>query len=130
MTHGEINGSQLVELDGVGHVPHIEAFDKFEHALSQLHSQLSSELRRPSSPSKVKRVPQSTSLSGREKRQREIAEALRGAGSGKENRHAAEVRRERWSAPASPSKDVVLSPQSSFIVGQDDPMYPPSEAKP
>jgi pimeloyl-ACP methyl ester carboxylesterase len=27
--HGKIKGSQLVELDGLGHVPHIEAFDRF-----------------------------------------------------------------------------------------------------
>ncbi len=33
LTHEKIKGSQLVELDGVGHVPHIEAFDKFIHAL-------------------------------------------------------------------------------------------------
>jgi pimeloyl-ACP methyl ester carboxylesterase len=29
LTHEKIKGSQLVELDGVGHVPHIEAFDRF-----------------------------------------------------------------------------------------------------
>ena len=29
MTHEKIKGSQLVELDGVGHVPHIEALDRF-----------------------------------------------------------------------------------------------------
>jgi pimeloyl-ACP methyl ester carboxylesterase len=28
-THEKIKGSQLVELDGVGHVPHIETFDRF-----------------------------------------------------------------------------------------------------
>ncbi len=28
-THDKIKGSKLVELDGVGHVPHIEAFDRF-----------------------------------------------------------------------------------------------------
>jgi hypothetical protein len=82
----------------------IDAFDKFEHARSQLHS---------SGPT----TKQSTSLSGREKRQREIAEALRGPGSGKENLRA---RGQGWSAPASPANDVVLSPQSSLNVGQDD----------
>jgi len=29
LTHEKIKGSKLVELDGVGHVPHIEAFDRF-----------------------------------------------------------------------------------------------------
>ncbi len=29
LTHEKITGSQLVELDGVGHVPHVEAFDRF-----------------------------------------------------------------------------------------------------
>jgi pimeloyl-ACP methyl ester carboxylesterase len=29
LTHEKIKGSQLVELDGVGHVPHVEAFDRF-----------------------------------------------------------------------------------------------------
>jgi pimeloyl-ACP methyl ester carboxylesterase len=29
LTHEKIKGSQLVELDGVGHVPHIESFDRF-----------------------------------------------------------------------------------------------------
>ena len=29
LTHEKIKGSQLVELDGLGHVPHIEAFDRF-----------------------------------------------------------------------------------------------------
>jgi hypothetical protein len=85
----------------------IDAFDKFEHARSRLHSS------EPHSPSKMK---PSTSLSGREKRQREIAEALRGPGSGKENLWA---RGQGWSAPASPANDV-LSPQSSLNVGQDD----------
>lgn len=28
-THQEIKGSQLVEIDGIGHLPHIEAFDRF-----------------------------------------------------------------------------------------------------
>jgi len=28
-THDKIKGSKLIELDGVGHVPHIEAFDRF-----------------------------------------------------------------------------------------------------
>ncbi len=34
-THEKIKGSQLVELDGLGHVPHIEAFDKFIQPLLQ-----------------------------------------------------------------------------------------------
>jgi pimeloyl-ACP methyl ester carboxylesterase len=34
-THGKIKGSQLVELDGLGHVPHIEAFDRFIQPLLQ-----------------------------------------------------------------------------------------------
>ena len=29
LTHDKIKGSQLVELDGLGHVPHVEAFDRF-----------------------------------------------------------------------------------------------------
>ena len=29
LTHEKIKGSKLVELDGLGHVPHIEAFDRF-----------------------------------------------------------------------------------------------------
>jgi pimeloyl-ACP methyl ester carboxylesterase len=29
LTHEKIKGSKLVELDGVGHVPHFEAFDRF-----------------------------------------------------------------------------------------------------
>jgi pimeloyl-ACP methyl ester carboxylesterase len=29
LTHEKIKGSQLVELDGLGHVPHIESFDRF-----------------------------------------------------------------------------------------------------
>jgi len=29
LTHEKIKGSQLIELDGVGHLPHIEAFDRF-----------------------------------------------------------------------------------------------------
>ena len=29
LTHEKIKGSKLVELDGVGHAPHIEAFDRF-----------------------------------------------------------------------------------------------------
>jgi len=29
LTHEKIKGSKLVELDGIGHVPHIEAFDRF-----------------------------------------------------------------------------------------------------
>ncbi len=33
--HEQIKGSQLVELDGVGHVPHIEAFDRFIQPLLQ-----------------------------------------------------------------------------------------------
>jgi len=35
LTHEKINGSKLVELDGIGHVPHIEAFDKFIQPLLQ-----------------------------------------------------------------------------------------------
>ena len=29
LTHQKIKGSRLVELDGLGHVPHVEAFDRF-----------------------------------------------------------------------------------------------------
>jgi pimeloyl-ACP methyl ester carboxylesterase len=29
LTHEKIKGSKLVELDGLGHVPHVEAFDRF-----------------------------------------------------------------------------------------------------
>jgi pimeloyl-ACP methyl ester carboxylesterase len=29
LTHQKIKGSQLVELDGLGHVPHVEAFERF-----------------------------------------------------------------------------------------------------
>lgn len=32
-THQEIKGSELVELDNVGHLPHIEVYDKFWNAL-------------------------------------------------------------------------------------------------
>jgi pimeloyl-ACP methyl ester carboxylesterase len=35
LTHEKIKGSQLVELDGLGHVPHIEAFDRFIQPLLQ-----------------------------------------------------------------------------------------------
>jgi pimeloyl-ACP methyl ester carboxylesterase len=35
LTHEKIKGSQLVELDGVGHVPHIETFDRFIQPLLQ-----------------------------------------------------------------------------------------------
>lgn len=35
LTHVKIKGSQLVELDGLGHVPHIEAFDRFIQPLLQ-----------------------------------------------------------------------------------------------
>jgi pimeloyl-ACP methyl ester carboxylesterase len=35
LTHAKIKGSQLVELDGLGHVPHIEAFDRFIEPLLQ-----------------------------------------------------------------------------------------------
>jgi hypothetical protein len=93
----------------------IEAFDKIEHSFSRLHSQSPSELQRLSSPSKVKK---SISLSGKEKRQQEIAEALRGIG--KENLPAAEGRDEGRTTPASPLKDVLSTPQSSFNIGQDD----------
>ena len=34
-THEKIKGSQLVELEGVGHVPHVEVFDQFIQALLQ-----------------------------------------------------------------------------------------------
>jgi len=33
LTHEKIKGSKLIELDGVGHIPHIEAFDKFMQSL-------------------------------------------------------------------------------------------------
>ena len=29
LAHEAIKGSKLVELDGLGHVPHVEAFDRF-----------------------------------------------------------------------------------------------------
>jgi len=29
LTHEKIKGSKLVELDGVGHIPHVETFDRF-----------------------------------------------------------------------------------------------------
>ena len=35
LTHEKIKGSKLVELDGVGHAPHIEAFDEFIQPLLQ-----------------------------------------------------------------------------------------------
>jgi pimeloyl-ACP methyl ester carboxylesterase len=35
LTHEKIKGSLLIELDGVGHVPHIEAFDRFIQPLLQ-----------------------------------------------------------------------------------------------
>jgi len=35
LTHEKIRGSKLVELDGVGHAPHIEAFDEFIQPLLQ-----------------------------------------------------------------------------------------------
>lgn len=35
LTHEKIKGSQLIELDGIGHVPHIEAFDRFIQPLLQ-----------------------------------------------------------------------------------------------
>ncbi|HKJ43522.1 MAG TPA: alpha/beta hydrolase, partial [Sunxiuqinia sp.] len=34
-THEEIKNSQLVELDNVGHLPHIEAFDRFIEPLEK-----------------------------------------------------------------------------------------------
>jgi len=34
-THEKIKRSQLVELDGIGHVPYIEAFDRFIRPLLQ-----------------------------------------------------------------------------------------------
>jgi len=39
LTHEKIKGSKLVELDGVGHVPHIEAFDRFIHPLLEFLKQ-------------------------------------------------------------------------------------------
>jgi pimeloyl-ACP methyl ester carboxylesterase len=35
LTHAKIKGSQLVELEGLGHVPHIESFDRFIQPLLQ-----------------------------------------------------------------------------------------------
>ena len=35
LTHEKIKGSKLVELDGLGHIPHIEAFDRFIQPLLQ-----------------------------------------------------------------------------------------------
>jgi pimeloyl-ACP methyl ester carboxylesterase len=35
LTHEKIKGSQLVELDGLGHVPHVEAFERFIQPLLQ-----------------------------------------------------------------------------------------------
>jgi pimeloyl-ACP methyl ester carboxylesterase len=35
LTHDKIKGSQLVELDGIGHIPHVEAFDRFVQPLLQ-----------------------------------------------------------------------------------------------
>jgi pimeloyl-ACP methyl ester carboxylesterase len=35
LTHDKIKGSKLVEIDGVGHIPHVEAFDKFIQPLLQ-----------------------------------------------------------------------------------------------
>jgi pimeloyl-ACP methyl ester carboxylesterase len=35
LTHEKIKGSKLAELDGIGHIPHIEAFDKFIQPLLQ-----------------------------------------------------------------------------------------------
>ncbi len=35
LTHEKIKGSQLIELDGLGHVPHIEVFDRFIYPLLQ-----------------------------------------------------------------------------------------------
>lgn len=34
-THRQIKNSKLVELENIGHMPHIEAFDKFFSALSK-----------------------------------------------------------------------------------------------
>lgn len=31
--HDEIRGSKLVELEGVGHIPHVQEFEKFKEAL-------------------------------------------------------------------------------------------------
>src|SRR5882762_7658423 len=76
----------------------LEAFDKIEHTLSHFRSQHSNQtprLRSQNSPSKVtfNRVSQDTNLSARERRQKAIAEALRGCpldGIGKENLHASD----------------------------------------
>ena len=97
----------------------IEAFDQIEHGLSWFNSQsgslLSSKRQRlPSSP--LKRVSLGASATGKEKRQREIAEALRGAPrsrSGKENLDAAVDERPMSS---SPSNDLAFSSQSDFNV--------------
>jgi pimeloyl-ACP methyl ester carboxylesterase len=35
LTHEKIRGSTIVELEGLGHVPHIEAFDRFIEPLLQ-----------------------------------------------------------------------------------------------
>ncbi len=35
LTHDKIKGSQLIELEGLGHIPHIEAFDIFIQSLLQ-----------------------------------------------------------------------------------------------
>ncbi len=31
--HNEIQGSKLVELEGVGHIPHVQEFEKFKEVL-------------------------------------------------------------------------------------------------
>jgi len=109
----------------------IEAFDKIEHALSQLHSQSQLQVRsssqsqsgmtQPSPSKKGKRLSQSTSLSAKEKRQREIAEALIGvnyhARAGKENLYATDGGRAKKAAPISPSKDIASS-QPRFELAQ------------
>lgn len=35
LTHQKIKGSKLVELDGIGHIPHVEAFDRFIKPLQE-----------------------------------------------------------------------------------------------
>ena len=104
----------------------IEAFDKIDHTLSQLHSHSQSQSRQSSqsSPSnKAKRVSRSTSLSAKEKRQRDIAEALRGqdhhARTGKENLFAVEDHEREKAPSASPVKDLASSLQPHIHLDND-----------
>jgi hypothetical protein len=95
----------------------LEAFDKIEHTISQLHSQSSSQIKGKSSPLKVKKVSQTAaSSSAKEKRHKEIAEALQevhraGTGKEKENMHAVGGCGGRMAVSASPSNDVIWSSQ-------------------